>query len=321
MLSRKVNFCRSFEMNAIRLMQQRNIADGIVSNIQNRNFSNKNEHPNVEKNTAITLSDYPPRKNNWFFNFGSQGYAYVIERFGKFNRIANPGLFIALPIIERMYQVDTRMLVIDVNRQNAYTTDNVAVSVAAQLYLTIVDIEKACYKVEAPLVAVMSQAQSALRTSIGKYDLDHLLSDRNIINNSVREALSNSIEQWGINVSRFEITELTPDKKIQLAMDLQSTAERERRAAVTVAEGKQKAMILEAEGKKLAMELEAEGMKNMASSMQNISSELLSYNIALNHIKMVKELAVNGNHTNYFVPKDISAFPAIVDMLQKESSK
>lgn len=152
-------------------------------------------------------------------------------------------------------------MVIDVAKLNAYTSDNVSISVAAQLYVQIVDVESACYKVTQPLVAVMSKAQSALRAAIGHNDLDHLLKDRNTINTIVGDALSKSVEEWGINVLRFEITELSPDKRIQEAMDLQSTAERERRSAVIAAEGKKKAMELEAEGKKRAMEFEAEGKK------------------------------------------------------------
>jgi regulator of protease activity HflC (stomatin/prohibitin superfamily) len=205
------------------------------------------------------------------------------------------------------------------------------------------DSEKACYKVAQPLVAVMSQAQSALRTSIGKNDLDHLLKDRHNINLSVREALNNSVEQWGVDVSRFEITDLTPDKKIQEAMDLQSTAERERRAVVTTAEGRKKAMELEAEGKrrsweldaegrkyateltahadKIKVELDAQGTKNAAALIANIDPAILEYTVRMAHINMMQRLATEGKHSTYFVPKDMSALPAWADLFSNKKTQ
>lgn len=266
------------------------------------------KHPNLADNTSSDLSDYPPRKLNTILHFGKQGHRYVVERFGKFTRVENPGIFMTLPFINRIYEVDTRQLVIDVSRQKAYTSDNVAISVAAQLYITIVDVEKACYHVKQPLIAIMSQAQSALRTTIGKHDLDHLLADRNIINKVVSDALRSATERWGISVERFEITDLTPDPKIQEAMDLQSTAERERRAAVITAEGKREAMILEAEGLRRAKELEAEGVHKAAEIMALIPDHMLAYNVTMAHIKMVGGLVGKGQST-IVIPKDMSMLP------------
>lgn len=276
----------------------------------------KNDHPNVEENTAISLSDYPVRKPPTIINFGRQGYQYVVERFGKFSRIEKPGIFWTIPIIERTYVLDTRQMVIDVAKQNAYTSDNVAVKVAAQLYISIVNVEYACYKVSQPLVAVMSKAQSALRTAIGQNDLDHLLKDRNSININVNEALNSSVEEWGIHVIRFEITELSPDKRIQEAMDLQSTAERERRSSVITAEGKKRAMELEAEGKKRSVELEAEGLEKMSEVVSKIPASVLHYNVQMKHIDMVQKLASQGKHSSYFIPKDISALPAMAEVIK-----
>jgi regulator of protease activity HflC (stomatin/prohibitin superfamily) len=286
-------------------------------------------HPNVEKNTVTDISEFPPQKVNTVVNFGRQGSKYVVERFGKFQTVHPSGVFFTVPFIDRIMEIDTRQMVIDVDRQHAYTGDNVAVSVAAQLYITVVDVESACYKVSQPLVAVVSQAQSALRTAIGKNDLDHLLKDRNSINHDVGEALKHSVEQWGINVSRFEITELTPDLRIQQAMDLQSTAERERRAAVTSAEGHKKAMelqaegkrqaaILEAEGKKIAMELEAEGIRNASALIGEIMPDIREYQLQRQHIDMMGSMAAHGKHSTYFVPRDMSALPAWSDVFLKK---
>lgn len=299
-----------------------------LSGIGRRYFSSN--HPNITVAAQKHVTDFPHRKTNTVINFGRQGRQYVIERFGKYHRKSQPGVFLTIPFAEKIIEVDLRQEVIDVNKQKAYTSDNVAVEAAAQLYITVVDVEKTCYKVSQPLVAVVSQAQSALRTAIGKNDLDHLLKDRNSINNSVLQDLQHSVEQWGITVSRFEITELTPDQQIQKAMDLQSTAERARRAAVTEAEGKKRAAELEAEGKKnaveleaaakkKAMELEAEGTANAAKFLSSLPRHVLEYWIQNRHIQMMGAVAEKGKHSSFFLGKDMSTLPVWGDLFtQKE---
>ncbi len=315
---------KSIAINGVTKLQRQSFVSGIISEMA-QSKSRASKHPNVESNTAEELSEFPRIKTNTVMNIGRQSHQYVIERFGKFSRVANPGIYFTIPFLERIYQLDTRQQVIDVNRQNAYTSDNVSVSVAAQLYITVVDVKSACYKVSQPLVAVVSQAQSALRTAIGKCDLDHLLKDRNSINVSVGDALQHSVEQWGISVSRFEITELVPDKRIQEAMDLQSIAERERRAMVTSAEGKRQAMETEAQGKRIAIELEATAKKmsveleaeataNAAKQLERVSDKVLAYWVSNMHIKMVNELSKHSKHNTYFVNKDITTLPALSEL-------
>jgi regulator of protease activity HflC (stomatin/prohibitin superfamily) len=283
-------------------------------------------HPNL-KNTVDNLHEFPQTRTSVSpIHFGYQGYKYVIERFGKFHRTKDSGLFFTVPFIESFKVVDTRQMVLDVHRQNAYTSDNVAVSVAAQLYLTVVDVHSACYKVGQPLVAVMSKAQSVLRTIIGNYDLDHLLKDRVTINNLISSSLSTTGDEYGIFVSRFEITELSPAVHIQEAMDLQSTAERKRRSAVILAEGNKRAMeleaegkrisyVLEAQGKKESAELEALGVENASKVYSKIPKDVMDYNIKNRHIEMVGKLAGQG-HSTYFIPENISALPAMADIMK-----
>jgi regulator of protease activity HflC (stomatin/prohibitin superfamily) len=308
-----------------------------------RGFSFSNSHPNIKRNTAADLANFPPEKSNLAINFGRQGCVYLIERFGELNRIANPGLFFTIPVIERIWIVDQRQIVIDVAKQNAFTSDNVAVSVAAQLYVHVTDPRTARYKVQQPLIAVMSQAQSALRVAIGKNDLDHLLKDRNSINETVLCNLRGTADQWGVEVSRFEITELTPDKQIQEAMDMQSIAERARRAAVTKAEGFKRAMELEAEGKlisvtldakakkeateldaeakKRAIELAAQGVQEAAKALSGVTDASLNYFLTVKYMEMVSDLAKNSKHNTYFMPKDISQPPVVTDYLLKPKSE
>ncbi len=285
-------------------------------------------HPNVDVKAAVELADFPLRKCNTVLNFGQQGHEYVIERFGAFERIAKPGIFLTIPFVNRIFKIDRREMVVDVCRQNAFTHDNVAVSAAAQLFLTVKDPYKFCYNVSQPLVAVMSQAQSSLRIAMGRVELDGLLKDRTSINDTVLASLSNT-EEWGVMVSRFEITDLTVDRKMQESMDLQSTAERQRRAMVTEAEGKQSAMVLEASGrrtaieqeataKKMSVELEAEAMLNAAKFLEQIPDKVLNYWLQNLHIKMVRDLSEKGRHSTVFVSKDMASLPVLSEFLNKK---
>lgn len=294
-----------------------------------RTFTRKfSSHPNIDKNTIINLSNFPLQKSNTILNFGKQGNQYVIERFGAYKRTADPGIFFTLPFLDRIYEIDKREMVIDVSRQNAFTRDNVAISAAAQLFCTVKDPLKFCYGVSQPLVAAMSQAQSALRTAMGRVELDNLLKDRTSINDIVSASLGNT-ETWGIHVTRFEITELSVDKKIQEAMDLQSTAERKRRALVTEAEGKQRAMELEATGKKIAIELEAVAKKSAVeleaqaivsagATLNKVSSRILNYWLQKYHIKMVQDMAEKGTHSTLFVSKDMASLPVLNEILRQK---
>lgn len=311
---------------------------------RSRNFSTKvrnsnrpygigsQTHPNSD-NIRADIARYPPRKINTILNICPQGYNMVIETVGKFSRMQGPGLFFCVPFFQKInYVIDDRELVVDVHRQFAYTLDNVQIAIAAQLYITITNPYKTCYNVRQPLLAIISHAQSAMRTSVGRNDLDHLLKDRKSINRDVDEALHKTEDCWGIKINRVEITELVPDAKIADAMDLQATAERERRQTEKNAEAKKRAMELEAEGYRNKVILEAEGDKQrailtadgkaealrietdaQASTIEKLARSgklseetVLSFQTTLRYIESLTNVANNGKHTTFFVNKDIS---------------
>lgn len=136
------------------------------------------------RNTGSQLQ-IPHLKLNTVLNFGDQAHSYIIERFGKYNRTKGSGIFFTLPYLETIKCVDMRQLVLDVDKLSSFTGDNVSVHVEARLYFTVKNAEDVCYKVAQVIDALVAQSQSALRTAIGKNDLDHLLKDRNSINVSV----------------------------------------------------------------------------------------------------------------------------------------
>lgn len=280
-------------------------------------------HPNLFN---AKLRDFPTRKANTILHFGQQGHQYVVKRFGKLKKVCGPGLFMTLPIVDDVLCVDMRKQVFDVARQTTYTVDNVRIEVAAQLHITATDPVKVCFNSTEPLVNIMSKAQSVLRVENGKRDLDHLLKERNEINKEIQKSMEGDINGLGIRVELFEITDLTPDARIQEAMDLQSTAERKRRAQVIEADGVRKAVeleaegrrnaaVMEAEGRKKAAVLDAEGTQTAAVAMSQIQPKLMDYFLALKYYSVIGALAGNSKHTAYFVPKDITALPATADIL------
>lgn len=314
--------------------------------ISTRTFGNYSYHNSDVKNsrheesspsTKIDIHSYPCPKFNTILNVCPEGQRMVVETLGRYSTIHQSGWFFALPFFQKIkYVVDTRELVISVNPQYAHTLDNVEIAIAAQLYLQCVDSYKVCYNIRDPLVAVVSHTQSAMRTSVGKTDLDHLLKDRTSINSDVNIALQNAEENWGIRVKRVEITQLTPDSKIAHAMDLQATAERERRQTEKNAEAKKKAMELEAAGYKEKLILEAEGNKQKAileaegkaeslrveteaqvKSMEIMSvgglsnADVLKFQTTLRYINAMFALCQSGKHSTLFMGKDMSSVGAL----------
>ena len=121
--------------------------------------------------------------------------------------------------------------------QAAITGDNVSVDVSGVVYYQFTDAERACYGANNPLYSVRQHAQSAMRAAIGEMDLDEILHNRAALNAHVKGAVQESATAWGIDVKRYEITEILPDRQVSQAMDKQAVAERQRREKVLEAEG------------------------------------------------------------------------------------
>jgi regulator of protease activity HflC (stomatin/prohibitin superfamily) len=183
----------------------------------------------------------------------------LVERFGRFDRIVDPGLRFIIPFIERIRRVDMREQVVDVPPQEVITRDNVVVTVDAVVYYQATDPVKLRYNVANFILAATKLAQTNLRNIVGDLDLDQALTSRELINNQLREILDEATDVWGTRVVRVEIQRIDPPPDVTEAMHRQMKAERDRRAVVTEAEGVKRAEILKAEGVKQARILEAEG--------------------------------------------------------------
>ena len=183
----------------------------------------------------------------------------IVERFGKFKGLLDPGLHLIVPFIDRIRRVDMREIVVDVPPQEVITKDNVVVTVDAVVYYQAVDPQRLVYNVQNFVLAATKLAQTNLRNVIGDLQLDEALTSRDTINTQLRDILDEATDVWGTKVVRVEIQRIDPPVDVTEAMHRQMKAERVRRAVVTEAEGKKRSEILSAEGTKQSRILEAEG--------------------------------------------------------------
>ena len=148
-----------------------------------------------------------------------------------------PGLFILIPVVDRMVKVDLRTITLNIPPQEVITKDNVPVRVNAVAYFRIVEPKNAIVQVENFMVATSQIAQTTLRSVLGQHLLDELLSERDKINAILQEIIDESTSPWGIKVSIVEVKDVEIPSSMQRAMARQAEAERERRAKVINAEG------------------------------------------------------------------------------------
>lgn len=206
------------------------------------------------------MDRWPRSKNNTILNICPQGKMMVVERLGKLHSVEGAGWFLSIPYIDSIrFVIDMREKALSISPQSAITKDNVHVHVSGNIYCQFVDAERAAYGSHNPLYAVRQQAQSAMRAAIGEMELDEILHARAKLNAYIRESVQGSAQGWGLDIKRYEITEVSPDKFITEAMDKQAAAERDRRKKVLEAEGNKRAQELESEGIKIKMKNESEG--------------------------------------------------------------
>jgi len=161
----------------------------------------------------------------------------VIFRLGRLVGAKGPGLFLIIPIVDKMVKFSLRVITMDVPPQQVITKDNVPVSVNAVLYFRVVDPNKAVVEVQNYVVATSQIAQTTLRSVLGQVELDQLLTEREQLNRRLREIIDEHTEPWGIKVKIVEVKDVRIPADMQRAIARQAEAERERRSKIINAEG------------------------------------------------------------------------------------
>lgn len=204
----------------------------------------------------------------------------VIFRLGRVQAARGPGLFIIIPIIDRMVKVDLRTITLDVPSQEAITADNVTVKVNAVVYFRVVDPVAAVVQIEDFQRATWQIAQTSLRNVIGQSEIDQLLQERERINDRLQHIIDEATEPWGVKVSIVEIKDVELASTMVRAMARQAEAERERRSRVIRAEG------------------EFQAAKQLTEAARMMQEEPAS--LTLRYLQTLLDIGVENNTTTIF---------------------
>jgi regulator of protease activity HflC (stomatin/prohibitin superfamily) len=277
------------------------------------------------------------------FKIVGQAEVMVIERLGRFHRLARSGFNILIPFIERPKAIDVRFLEADVGGQKriasrtttridlreqvlnfpsqpVITKDNVTIDIDAVLYYRVADPQKATYSIQNLPYALETLTRTTLRNIVGDIELDQTLASRDMINKRMREVIEEAAVSWGVDVTRVELQAIEPPRDIQQSMELQMRAERERRAAVTNAEAGKRAAILEAEGQREAQVRKAEGEKEAAilRAQGLAEARLAMANAEAEAIRRVTESLPEGQAAMYLL--GLKYFEALPKMSEGRGS-
>jgi len=258
-----------------------------------------------------------------------QKEAWVVERFGKYNRTLEAGLNFIIPFIDYVRaKVSLKEQVIEIPPQEVITKDNVLVSIDTVCYFTIIDPVAATYNIERLVYAIIQTVQTNLRDIVGSMELDEILSSREKINAKIKESLQGASKSWGVLINRVEVKEIKPPKNIADAMSMLIEADRKKRAMILEAEGKRRSQELEAEGFKLAKMQEAEAIERIGQAQANavrsvreaVNDPQLAGLLLLgdNYIKALEELSKSNNSKIIVLPASVEGLLNLIGKDKRE---
>ena len=180
--------------------------------------------------------------------------AFIVERLGKYRITLSAGFHALVPFVDKVtFQLDLKEETVDVPPQDCFTKDEVKVEVDGVMYISVVDPVRAAYGITDYRTAAIQLAQTTIRSVIGTIELDRTFEERELISARVVQVLSEAGENWGVQLHRYEIKNISPPESVRVAMERQVTAERDRRALVAKAEGDRQARINRSEGDKMEL--------------------------------------------------------------------
>lgn len=287
-----------------------------------------------------------------------QATVMLIERLGRFSRVAASGLNIIVPFLDRpravywtntrpgLTSIDLRESFIDLPPQPVITRDNVTIHVDSIVYWQITDPIKAVYEIADLVGSIVQLTITGMRAVMGDMDLDHTLSQRDQISAKLRIILDEATDKWGVKVTRVDVKNINPPEDVRITMEKQMTAERTRRALVLQAEGDRQAAITRAEGEKQAAVTRAEGEKESAilqaegaaqarlrqasaesEAITRISQAMLGhgnpaqYLITSRYIESLRDMTRGNNSKVIFMPVETSSMLSSIGAIKEMLSE
>ena len=244
-----------------------------------------------------------------------QATTFIVERLGAYKTTWDTGIHFKIPVIDKVAKkITLKEKVADFQPQAVITKDNVTMMIDTVLFYQIVDPKLYTYGIERPISAIENLSATTLRNIIGDLELDQTLTSRDIINTKMRELLDEATDPWGIKVNRVELKNIMPPKEIQVAMEKQMKAEREKREAILVAEGKKEAAIREAEGQAQAILAVQEATAKGLQMIKDVGADQ-----GLVAIKSLEafEKAADGKATKIIIPSEIQGLAGLATSLKE----
>ena len=247
----------------------------------------------------------------------TQSENWIVERLGKYNRTLEAGLQLIIPFFEAIkFKVAVQETQLPPDPINAITQDNVSISVRLAILYRIVDASRTKYRIENLELGIKTIINGTVRSVIGKTDLDGVQSNRRHLSTEIETELQQVADEWGIKLTRVEITEVDVDEATKTAMQRQLNAERERRGTVTEAEGRKQATQLnadaelyksqkEAEAKKILADAEAYAVTAVSRAISDGGASAVEFEIKKIQAAAVKELAQGTNTKLILLPSDV----------------
>lgn len=190
------------------------------------------------------------------------GYVYILERFGQFYKVLEPGWHFTIPFADFIRKkVSTKQQILDIEPQNVITKDNVKISIDNVIFYRVLNAKDAVYNIENYKSGIVYSTITNMRNIVGNMSLDEVLSGRDKINSELLMVVDEITDAYGIKILSVEIKNIIPPAEIQQAMEKQMKAERDKRALILQAEGQKQSEIARAEGEKQAKILQAEAEK------------------------------------------------------------
>ena len=245
-----------------------------------------------------------------------QGEEWIVERLGKYHGTLLPGLNIIIPYLDKVaYKLVTKDIILDVQEQEVITRDNAVIVTNAIAFIKITDPIKAVYGVTDFSEAIRNMIMTTLRSIIGEMQLDEALSNRDMIKARLRESIADEAIDWGLTVKSVEIQDIKPSLSMQKAMEMQASAERERKAMITRSEGEKQSMILQAEARLESAQRDAKAQVTLAEAsaeaIRRVTAAIgdqdgpMRYLLGEKYIMAMTKLAESNNAKTILIPGDL----------------